>query len=113
VWFNEPALNLPGWVIVCEGQMDVMRVVQSGHAKVVGNLTAKPTDIKLEKLLHAWGTLLIPDNDETGDISIARYKAFHKKYNQPLRVLNLPDGVKDPDDCHHEFLKTIIDERLN
>jgi len=113
VWFNEQALNLPGWVIVCEGQMDVMRVVQGGHAKVVGNLTAKPTDIKLGKLLHAWGTLLIPDNDAAGEISVARYREFHKKHNQPFRVLNLPAGIKDADDGHYQWLADRIDESLN
>lgn len=104
VWFNEQVLDLlPGWVVVVEGQFDALRVSRR-WPKVVANMTALPRAEKLKKLLHADGTVLIPDNDETGKKSIAYYADFHKKNNQPFRVLTLPSEVKDPDLCHPDYL---------
>jgi 5S rRNA maturation endonuclease (ribonuclease M5) len=103
VWFNEEALQLPGWVVVVEGQMDCMRVAEM-WPKVVANLTAKPSLVKLNKLLQAEGTILIPDNDATGEASITKYRAFHDKHSHPLKVLRLPDTVKDADEACSAYL---------
>jgi hypothetical protein len=103
VWYNELALNLPGWVVVVEGQFDVARVAQR-WPKVVGSLTAKPTMSKLKKLMHAEGTILIPDRDDAGQEAIERYQEYHQQRKQPFRILNLPEGVKDADDCHSDWL---------
>lgn len=107
IWFNETALELPGWVVVVEGQMDCMRTWM-GYQKVVANLTAKPSVKKLDKLLSAEGTILIPDNDATGAASVAFYQEFHVKHKQRFKVLALPEAVKDADDCHHEYLRDQI-----
>jgi hypothetical protein len=67
VWYNEPMFNLPGWVVVTEGQMDCARVAVH-FPKVVANLTGKPVLSKMDKLVGwAEGTILIPDNDATGE----------------------------------------------
>jgi DNA primase len=109
VWFNEQVLQLPGWVVVVEGQIDAMRI-HMGYEKVVANLTAKPTDEKLVKLLSADGVILIPDTDSTGEASVARYQAYMNRYKHPFKILRLPAEVKDPDDCHHAFLADLIAE---
>jgi hypothetical protein len=110
VWFNEVALDLPGWVVVVEGQMDVMRVAMC-WPKVVGNLTAKPSAFKLGNLINnAVGTILIPDTDKAGQDSIEAYKLFHMKHNHPFRVLHLPSVVKDADDCSPAYLFDRISE---
>ena len=113
VWYNEEAFNLPGWVVVCEGQMDVLRVWSGGYTKVIGNLTGKPVASKLDKLLWAEGTILIPDNDKTGAKSVELFRNFHLSKNHPFRVLNLPDSIKDADDAHPQYLADRIQELLN
>lgn len=113
VWFNEKILDeYEGWVVVVEGQMDAMRV-NMRWPKVVANLTAKPSWVKLQKLLSADGTLLIPDNDKTGDASIEKYREFHQQHKHPFKVLGLPATVKDPDDCNHDYLYSRIVERID
>jgi 5S rRNA maturation endonuclease (ribonuclease M5) len=109
VWYNEPALELPGWVVVVEGQLDAIRVAARYH-KVLANLTAKPTQYKLHKLLQSDGTILIPDNDAAGEKSIEKYREFHNYHKHPFRVLKLPDSVKDADDCSSDYLYDRINE---
>ncbi len=114
VWYNEQCLDtLPGWVVVVEGQIDALRVSER-WPKVVANMTAKPSTSKLEKLMHAQGTILIPDADAGGVNSVKRYIEYHQMHDQPLRVLHLPDlGQKlDPDDCDPDYLHSRILEIL-
>jgi hypothetical protein len=110
-WYNESCLNLPGPVVVVEGQADVWRVAQ-GYPKVVGNLTAKPTLEKMEKLRDCPFLIQIPDNDETGERSIAAYRRFCNQLHLRHKVLKLDDAVKDPDQCHPDYLKDQIAKLL-
>lgn len=71
-WYNEPALLLPGPVIVVEGQFDVERVV-SVWPKTVGNLTAKPTAAKVLKLLDTETAYFMLDNDDAGEKALAKW----------------------------------------
>jgi hypothetical protein len=104
VWYNEQVLDSqPGWVVVVEGQFDCLRVAYR-WPKVVANMTALPRMEKLKKLTHAEGTILIPDNDDTGMKSVAYYKDFHAKRNHPFQVLYLPTDVKDADECNPDYL---------
>lgn len=102
-WLNETSLEQIGWVVVVEGNFDVVRVAVR-WPKVVGNMTAKPIPSKMGKLLSATGTVFIPDNDATGTTSIEKYRSYHQKHHHPFRVLKLPDTVKDADDVHSDYL---------
>lgn len=107
VWYGEQALKLEGPVVVVEGQIDLMKVRQS-WPKSVANFTAKPTQEKIAKLAFSPVVALIPDNDKTGVDSEAKYAEMLAAHDVPLVVLHLPESVKDPGDCHPEFLKDLI-----
>jgi DNA primase len=102
VWYNEQCLNLPGPVVVVEGQFDVAKVLER-YPKVVGNLTAKPRLVKVKKLTHSPGMILIPDNDETGRASEKKYSELCNQLQLPMAVVRL-SGVKDPGECHPDYL---------
>jgi DNA primase len=107
VWYNEQALLLDGPVVVVEGQFDCLRVLQV-WPKTVANLTALPTAEKLAKLSYSSRVLHIPDTDATGTQSVAKFQQGLLKHNVPYTPLALPDSVKDPGDCHPEYLNNLI-----
>ena len=111
VWYNEQALQLSGPVVVVEGQFDAIRV-SMGWAKVVANLTAKPTAEKMRKLADAGPVVQIPDNDEAGEESVLNYQRLAQKLGISLTVLRLPSGVKDPAECHPDFLRDLLHAHL-
>jgi hypothetical protein len=111
VWYGEQALQLEGPVIVVEGQIDLLKVRRC-WPKSVANFTAKPTQEKVLKLAFSQHVVLIPDNDKTGEQSIAKYAEMLAVHDVPMSVLKLPPTVKDPGDCHPEFLKNLIDEHM-
>ena len=107
-WYNEHALNLPGPVVIVEGQFDCMRV-EEVWPKTVANLTAQPRPPKMRKIGTAADTVvLIPDNDKTGELSVPKYQQAAKELGFLLRVIHLPDSVKDPAECHPQWLLTQI-----
>lgn len=108
VWFNEEALQLPGTVVVVEGQFDALKVAQC-HPKVVANLTAKPSREKILKLALMESVLYIPDTDNAGQATIGIYETELAKYKVPLKVLHLPKSVKDCGDCDPNYLGDLIE----
>lgn len=111
VWYNEQCLHMPGPVVVVEGQFDCWRTSQA-YPKVVANLTARPMLEKLKKLGDSPFVIQIPDRDDAGIMSADLYAQLCKKLGIRYKRLTLDDGVKDPDDCHPEYLKTKIQELL-
>jgi len=107
VWYNEQSLNLPGKVVVVEGQFDLAKV-QLGWEKVVANLTAKPTPAKMKKLAQSDGVILIPDNDATGVQSVEVYREYCKKLKIPFETLILPGSVKDAGECSPLYLQDAL-----
>lgn len=108
VWWNEPCLQLPGPVVVCEGQMDGMRVARV-YPKVVANLTAKPIPGKIKKLQYADAAILLNDNDEAG--RIANQKYIQQLGEQMLVAIpEFPDGVKDPDAAGEDWIRSVLRE---
>ena len=71
-WYNEQVLNLPGPVVVVEGQFDLWKTVQV-FPKTVACLTSKPTREKMKKLGDSGTVIQIPDRDEAGRQSIGTY----------------------------------------
>lgn len=111
VWYGEQSLNLPGPVVVVEGQFDVMRVAQA-FPKVVGALTSKPTLEKMKKLSSSQRVIQIPDRDEAGDQSVFVYAKYCQQLGLQHRVAYLGEGVKDPAECHPDYLRDRIEEHL-
>lgn len=111
-WYHEPALNLSGPVVVVEGQFDLFKTVQA-FPKTVANLTAKPTMEKMKKLGDCGVVIQIPDRDEAGQESVSRYGHLCALLGLEHRVVWLDDGVKDPDDCHVEYLRDRITAACN
>lgn len=111
VWFNEPVLNLPGPVVVTEGQFDCMRTVQA-FPKTVANLSSKPTLEKMKKLGDCGTVVQIPDRDEAGAQSVQVYAKFCHQFDLKHRVVHLDEGVKDPDECSPDYLRDKITEVL-
>jgi len=111
VWYNEPVLYLFGSVVVVEGQFDCWAVEQI-YPKVLANLTAKPSIEKLKKLGDCDSVIQIPDRDAAGEESVKSYASMCKKLKFKYKVLWLDEGVKDPAECHPEYLKDKIQELL-
>lgn len=111
VWYNEQVLQISGPVVIVEGQFDCWRTVQA-YSKTVANLTAKPSWEKMKKLGDCPFVIQIPDRDEGGLKSIPVYAMMCKDLNIGHKVLMLDEGVKDPDECHPDYLKGKIEELL-
>jgi hypothetical protein len=111
VWYNEQVLNLPGPVVVVEGQFDCLKVLQV-YQKVLANLTARPTEEKFKKLADCSKIVQIPDNDDAGEQSIEVYKKFAKLIGVRHTVLKLDSSVKDPSECHPNYLKELLSNVL-
>lgn len=107
VWYYEPVLNLPGPVVVVEGQFDCFRTAQA-FPKTVANLTAKPTMEKMRKLGGCGTVIQIPDRDEAGEQSVERYAKFCQQFGLKHRVVWLDPSCKDPAECHVDYLKDKI-----
>jgi hypothetical protein len=105
-WYNEQVLELPGPVVTVEGQFDTWRT-EIRWPKVVGGLTAKPTDVKFKKLCSAPMIVTIMDPDDTGVQAEAMYKKYGAHYGVPVRCIHLPQGEGgkvDPGECHADYL---------
>jgi len=110
-WYNEEVLNQPGPVVVVEGQFDCMKTVQA-FPKTVANLMAKPTREKMKKLGDCGTVIQIPDRDEAGQESIGRYAQYCAQLGLTHKVIKLDEGVKDPAECHVDYLRDRIQECL-
>jgi DNA primase len=111
-WYNEQCLNLPGPVVVVEGQYDVLRVWKRWK-KVVGNLTGLVVEAKIQKLCESEMLIHIPDADQTGERSVEGYMDAAKRCGLKYRKIDVGEGVKDPGDCHEDFLYDKIMEELS
>jgi Toprim-like len=109
VWYNEQSLQLPGPVVVVEGQFDALKVAHR-HKKVIANLTAKPSKEKIFKLALTGFVIYIPDTDAPGQATIAIYQSELEKFKVPFKVLQLPQYVKDPGDCSPDYLGDAIEK---
>lgn len=103
-WYNEPVLNMDGPVVVCEGQFDVMQIGLV-FPKVVGALTSKPTWDKMKKLADSPLVIHFPDRDEAGTVSVGIYKEHCQTLGVSYHTVWLDEGVKDPAECHPDYLR--------
>ena len=103
VWWNEPCLHLDGPVVITEGQFDALRVLER-YPKAMACLTRIPTYEKFMRLTTQDSIIYIPDNDDPGIAAVEDYQTFCAKFGIRLKVLKLPDSVKDAGECHPDFL---------
>lgn len=72
-WLGEECLEkADAPVVIVEGQFDRMRVLRV-YPYVLANMTAKPSDYKLQKLLGAPGVVALLDDDETGHMATVKW----------------------------------------
>jgi hypothetical protein len=107
-FYNEQALNLPGPVVVVEGQVDCIKVARI-WPKTVGNLTAKPIMSKVQKLGQSDGVVLLLDGDSTGRVGTEKFSHLLQFLNIKVLPILLPwdesTGVKsDPDSIGPDWL---------
>ncbi len=108
VFLNEQCMQTHSSVVLVEGQFDVvktMRIVPN----VIGNLTAKPTHEKLQKLSFMERLYLLMDNDDTGRLAAQKY---HEALGSKLEVISItiPEPYKDPDSMPTTALQTLLNQ---
>lgn len=102
-WYNEPVLQNEEPVVIVEGQFDAMTVERAYH-NVLANLTAKPSAFKMKRLQQASGVILMLDNDVTGKAATQLFLKYLDRHKIPTAVVELPEGVKDPDEAGTEWV---------
>lgn len=107
IWFNETALDLPGPLVIVEGQFDAMRVWPH-HKKVMAILSAKATPFKMAKLTGEDAVVLMLDNDLTGKTKTAEWAEYLQRKNVQVGLIDLPEGVKDAGAASEEWLHKVL-----
>jgi hypothetical protein len=117
IWYNERCFNLPGPLIVVEGQIDCMRVAKF-YPKVVAVLSAKTTPYKMAKLSGIEQVILMLDGDVTGKAKRAEWAATLTRKGAQVGYLDVPEGVpsvlnpdkeaKDAGDLPDEVIETLL-----
>lgn len=108
-FFNEQVFQNDEPVIVVEGQFDVIATARV-YQNTVGNLTARMSKEKLEKLASLDTVIFMLDNDLTGQR--ATEKAIEYLADKPVRVGVITLPQKDPDSVSEETLRKAIGELL-
>jgi len=86
--------------VVVEGNMDVIASHQAGVRNVVGSSGTSFTGEQLQLLKRFTERLVLSfDNDPAGEIAARRSIDAAVLAGFSVRILRLPDGIKDPDDC--------------
>lgn len=119
VFYNEQAIEkaLEAGKPVClvEGQFDCIKVAQY-YPYTVGNLTAKPTLQKLQKLRNCvYGVLTMLDNDQPGKEATklwihgkeGSYSGLHGYV--PVGTVEYPEEFKDPDKMPGYIIKSLFE----
>jgi DNA primase len=89
-----------GVAVVVEGNLDAITCHQAGFANVVASSGTAFTDEQLAILRRFCDRLVLSfDNDAAGDQAVRRSIDLAVAAGFAVRVLRLPPGMKDPDDC--------------
>ena len=113
-FYNEECLNLPGPVVVVEGQIDCIKVARI-WPKTVGNLTAKPIMAKVGKLGQSDSVILLLDGDAAGRAGTEKFKHLLTFLDINVTPILLPwdesSGLKtDPDTMNPAWIQAKFEE---
>lgn len=118
-WFNEPAFNLPGALVVVEGQFDLMRLWPHWK-RVVAILSSKTTPYKMRKLddASADGIVFLFDNPHMDATAGKRYPEWiehAEKKGWKHASIDYPKEAKwkDPGEAPEDWLKELAVDLTN
>lgn len=92
------AIRKSGFVVVVEGNLDVVASHQAGVANVVASAGTALTEFHLKELQRFTGDIRIAfDNDRAGQAAAERVVPLAQKLKLDMSVISIPAG-KDPDE---------------
>ncbi|HVO86454.1 MAG TPA: DNA primase [Candidatus Binatia bacterium] len=93
------AIRKQGYAVVVEGNMDVIASHQAGVANVVASAGTAMTEAHLRELKRFSGDIRLSfDADRAGVSATERVIPMAQKVEVNLKIINLPEGAKDPDE---------------
>lgn len=96
------AIRKSGFVVVVEGNLDVVASHQAGVANVVASAGTALTEFHLKELQRFTGDIRIAfDSDRAGQTAAERTIPLAQKLKLDMSVISIPSG-KDPDDLVRE-----------
>ena len=94
------AIKDSGYIIIVEGNMDVIASHKAGVGSVVASSGTALTIEQLTLIKRFTNTILISfDADAAGQKAAKRGIDLAIEAGMDIRVITLPEGFKDPDDC--------------
>ena len=95
-------------LIICEGQMDVIRLHEAGFTNAVASLGTALTDVQVQKMISFAKTIILMYDSDTAGVTAAR-RAIEKLVPMGADVyVSILTPCKDPD----EFIKAFGSERM-
>lgn len=93
------AIRKAGFVVLVEGNMDVISTHQAGFTNVVATAGTALTEYHLKALSRFTSDVRLAfDADKAGISATERAIVVASNMGITLRIITLPDGAKDPDD---------------
>lgn len=100
------AIRKQDFVVIVEGNMDVISSHQAGIKNVVATAGTAMTAMHLKTLSRLTDKIKLAfDNDKAGLAATERAIALAKDINIDLFIVTLPEGAKDPDELIQKDLK--------
>jgi DNA primase len=100
------SIRKKGFVVVAEGNLDVIASHQAGVANVVASAGTAMTQPHLKELKRFTGDVRLSfDADRAGVDATERVIPLAQKTGLSLRIINLPAGAKDPDELIKKDVK--------
>ena len=93
------AIRTQGYVVIVEGNLDVISSHQAGVKQVVATAGTAITEYHLRALKRLTGDVRLAfDGDKAGVAATERAVAVASTVGVELTIITLPDGAKDPDE---------------
>lgn len=93
------AIRKSGYVVIVEGNLDVVSSHQAGVGQVVATAGTAMTEYHLRALSRLTGDIRLAfDRDKAGVAATERAIAIASSLGVQLSVVSVPDGFKDPDE---------------
>jgi DNA primase len=100
------AIRKKGFVVVAEGNLDVIASHQAGVTNVVASAGTAMTQPHLKELKRFTGDVRLSfDSDRAGTDATERVIPLAQQAGVSLRIINLPGGAKDPDELIKKDVK--------